>query len=763
VEYWEKTGYAWLRRTGVDAPLQVISHEHVKNTAYRRIYIVESHCMSFHPRTSFVLMFIIACATQNICAAQEVKIRTVSSRSDAVSGGSTLAQLDAPAASDWTVYLDNRNITPLFHPSQRSGKLLALVGGLKIGRSTLEVRVHGRRTSTVELINHPLAGPVFSGSHQQPFVCQTEANGLGPPLDANCSVRTLVQYYYKSTEPAATSSVQSRPASQPIGFKPYDPSAPRPSDLARISLTNGRTVNYIVRREIGVINRAVYEIRFLHDPSEPLPTPWIRPTQGWNGRIVYTFGGGCSAGYRQGVLPADPYYERNELVEKGYALVSSTLNEMHITCNDKVSAETASMVKEYFIERYGEPESTIGVGASGAAAAVHLIAQNYPGILDGIIPFGTSQDMVTSGIPIVSDCALLYHAFKESKHSWTESQKAAVSGFATWETCYGIAPYAEVAGASLSPRACDASLPKEWVYDPLSNSKGVRCTYYDNAVSVFGYEPSTGFARRTLDNVGIQYGLAAFNAGKIDAEQFVELNEQVGGYDVDGGRVRSRTVGDLEAIRAAYKYGAVLGGESLMHIPIIEWSPYGDDLGDIHTRDHAFSVRARLITAGGDASNQVILVTPRRISHDVDIRLGVGLQTFVPQMDRWLSNIAADRAEIPRPVKIARNKPTDLADGCIAADGERISERATYSATGRCNRMYPLHGTPRMAADEPVAADVLKCALKPVNTAGYSRPLTPDQLKRLEAVFPMGVCDYRQPGIGHQIEPVLWHKFGKGK
>src|SRR5262249_42790329 len=159
---------------------------------------------------------------------------------------------------------------------------------------------------------------------------------------------------------------------------------------------------------------------------------------------------------------------------------------------------------------------------------------------------------------------------------------------------------------------------------------------------------------------------------KIDAEQFVELNELVGGYDHDGKVTQERTVADLDAVRAAYRYGAVLGSTSLTLIPMIEWSPYGDDLADIHTRDHALSVRARLIAAGGDGGNQVIWVTPRRISRAVDIRLGTGLPALIPQMDRWLSNIRADQTEIPRPQKIARNKPADLADGCIAADGEKI-------------------------------------------------------------------------------------------
>src|SRR5678815_4806226 len=67
----------------------------------------------------------------------------------------------------------------------------------------------------------------------------------------------------------------------------------------RTTTTDGKTVPYIVRREMGTINRAIYSIAFLHEPGTPLPSPWT--TAGaWNGRLVYTFGGGVAAGYHQG-------------------------------------------------------------------------------------------------------------------------------------------------------------------------------------------------------------------------------------------------------------------------------------------------------------------------------------------------------------------------------------------------------------------------------------------------------------------------------
>ena len=47
--------------------------------------------------------------------------------------------------------------------------------------------------------------------------------------------------------------------------------------------------------------------------------------------------------------------------------------------NDPLSAETMMMVKEHFIETYGEPLFTVGWGTSGGSIQQQLIAQNHPG------------------------------------------------------------------------------------------------------------------------------------------------------------------------------------------------------------------------------------------------------------------------------------------------------------------------------------------------------------------------------------------------
>ena len=685
-------------------------------------------------------------------AGQDLDIRTISSRPDAVSGGDVLVQVNPPIDSKWNAQLDGRDVTQAFKAVNGSGTLLALLTGLKPGKNLLVISVNGAIRSTLAILNHSLAGPIFSGPHQKPFICQTVINGLGPALDADCTAKTVVQYYYKSTEPVQPAALikaanDAAPKSLLPGFKTYDPSSSPPADVAQTVTSDGRTVPYIVRREIGTLNRAVYEIKFLHQPGQPLPTPWTRRNAGWNGRLVYSFGGGCGAGYHQGTL--ESFIGDDAGLAQGYAVVTSTLNVFGNNCNDELSAETVSMVKEHFIKQYGEPVHTIGLGGSGGSMQVHLIAQNHPGLLDGIIPFGSFPDVVTT-VQSKADCSLLTHAFETSKRAWTEEQKSAVSGFANWRVCDSW-----MGEGFFGPKDCDPSIPKERVYDRIANVGGARCTVYDNEINVFGRDPHTGFAYRPLENVGVQYGLLAFNSGRIDTEQFIELNKLIGGHDVDGEITGTRTAADPEALRIAYQRGLVLtGGGGLAQVPIIDWRAYSDDLGDKHDLFRSFVTRARLLSSNGTAGNHVILIDPR---YDFYLLLGgwrgvstvveEGLRKLVPQMDRWLDAVAADSAAGTPAAKVARNKPAYLADGCMKTDGGKIVEPAIYDGSGKCNQLYPPHADPRIAAGGPLTDDILKCALKPVTPADYSHPLSPDQLRRLRALFPSGVCDYSRPGI----------------
>jgi hypothetical protein len=367
-------------------------------------------------------------------------ISVLSGRPDMVTGGDALIRISGAT----TVALNGRDITSSFQ--QARGTML--LTGLPIGKSTLSAK-GPKGSASLELTNHPITGPVFSGPHQKPFICQTDAWALGPALDEHCSAKTKVEWMYKSTTPA-----QGRGAS---AFKPL-PSGARPGDLAEATI-NGRRVPYIVRLETGAINRAVYQIAMLHDPTAPAPTPGV-DLPGWNGRLVYTFGGSCMAGYIQGRSSGGVMTDNH--LSRGYAVASSSLNVFGNNCNGVLSAETMMMVKERFIETFGVPVHTIGSGGSGGAMAQYVIAQNYPGLLDGIIPSATFPDH-TSYFIESEDCRLLLRPYLNTT-TLADEQKRAIGGFSTWGTC--DRSYANRPGR-LDPTDCDAGIPKEPERRPL--------------------------------------------------------------------------------------------------------------------------------------------------------------------------------------------------------------------------------------------------------------------------------------------------------
>ncbi len=127
------------------------------------------------------------------------------------------------------------------------------------------------------------------------------------------------------------------------------------------------------------------------------------------------------------------------MLAQGYAIASSSLNVHGNNCNDVLAAETMMMVKERFIEGYGVPRCTIGWGCSGGAYQNHQIADNYPGLLDGIIPGCSFPDVTSSTIPMVTDTRLLNRYFEnEGAGLFSEAQMRAVAGFRVLETMRNV-------------------------------------------------------------------------------------------------------------------------------------------------------------------------------------------------------------------------------------------------------------------------------------------------------------------------------------
>ena len=680
------------------------------------------------------------------------QVSVVSSRADMVTGGNALVRVALPEGTSpdtVTVRVDGRDVTAAFRAVSEAA-LEGIVTDLAVGMNHVAVGTGDGASVELEVRNYPLTGPVLSGPHQAPFVCQTEefelvsGERLGRPVDDDCSVVRRVDYAYRSVDVGALKALP-------------DP-AVRPEDLAYTTTTLEAEVPYIVRVETGTINRAIYQMALLHDPnSDPEPDPWQMPA-GWNGRLIYTFGGGCVNGwYRQGAGTGG--VTDDVMLRQGYAVASSTLNVFANNCNDLLAAESMMMVKERFVEAYGAPAFTIGWGCSGGSYQNHQIADNYPGLLDGIIPGCSFPDVISGTIPYITDARLLNQYFNMSGGvPFSEEEQRAVAGFLVLNTMPNVSRNAgRIAPTEFCPDVLDDALR----YDAETNPGGARCDVYDHAVTVLGRDPETGFARRPLDNVGVQYGLRPLNEGVITPAQFLDLNERVGGYDNDGQFRAERTVADPLALRAVYQTGRVThGGGGLATTPVIDYRGYSDDAesGDVHVRYHSFSLRERLLRANGRADNHVMLVEDIRYGlYSTDSPLA---REALAQMDAWLTALTADTSADPAIDKVVRAKPAELVDACWSRgdDPTKIAELQQRHA-GRCAELYPAPPAPREVAGASVTSDILKCQLKPIALDDYDVPLTSDQLSRLDRLFPTGVCDWSQPGVEQTVPTGTWLRF----
>ena len=393
----------------------------------------------------------------------------------------------------------------------------------------------------------------------------------------------------------------------------------------------------------------------------------------------------------------------------------------------------------------------------------HLIAHNYPGLLDALTP-GISYPDIASVVVDVLDCRILDNYFDTIANpaAWPGSRRSKVDGYAV---STGVTPgntvcqngWSGFANGWQNPTArFDPVVPLAVRYDPVTNPTGVRATFWDGQVNVFGIDTHTGFARSAYDNVGIQYGLDALNAGDITKQEFLDLNAKIGGLDIDGNIVPQRTEGSLEGIDIAYRTGRVVTSGENLTLPIIDTRDYRDNNADIHTRIRTFMFLNRLKRANGTTANQVNWLTAR--------------SAVIPNLARmaliahneWLEKILADTSDAPYAVKVVRNKPATLKDTCWDAAGVAHQEPFTLNPSSVCNTLYPIYGTVRIAAGATLGGDILKCGLSPIDFKSYAVDFTPAEKSRLRSIFPQGVCDFSKRGVKQRPLAGTWLDFSDG-
>jgi hypothetical protein len=689
--------------------------------------------------------------------AGRLEMTAVSTDAARVTGGDLLVRITGAASGQVKVTVAGRDVSAAFKPAAAPNTLLGLVTGLALGRNTIEADGATAGKASLAVTNYPATGPVFSGPWLQPYICQTEAftlpdgSTLGPALDANCSARTVVQYVYRSTAPPADSK-------QP--FKPLPSTSSLPADVATTTTASGQTVNFVVRVETGTMNRGIYQNAVLHDPTtDPAVSP-LTPPRGWNHHLVAMHGSGCPSGwYIQGGAEGVNIVADIERLGRGDALFINTLNHPTNSCNAVLAGETTMMGKEHFIETFGVPDYTLSAGGSGGAYTSLQVADAYPGLIDAVDIRATFPDALAIAMSGL-DAHLLTHYFASTPAAqFTERQKVAISGYHGMQAFIDAANQAQRTDpvpnrtdiAGYQSARWNAAVPEAIRYDPVKNPKGARPTVFDVARNIYGVNPNTGAALRPFDNVGVQYGLSALKDGTISPEQFLTLNEQVGGYDDDANYVRSRTAGDATAIKRAYQAGLMLGANGgLTSIPIMDNATSTEERGYHYGWFH-YALRERVRQANGGKSDNMVMW--RSIS-------GSAAQEL---LDRWVAAYKADTSNDSQRAKVLRAKPAEAVDGCYdkATPPRFIADDLQFTSkpSSSCSELYPVYSNPRKEAGGPLAANILKCQLKPIDPKDYPASFSAADRARLAATFPAGVCDWSKPGV-NQVPVVPWASFG---
>jgi hypothetical protein len=291
-------------------------------------------------------------------------------------------------------------------------------------------------------------------------------------------------------------------------------------------------------------------------------------------------------------------------------------------------------------------------------------------------------------------------------------------------------------GGALDLQNCGLTDDQIW---SESNPSGVRCDLADSAVNVFGRRPTDGYASRPYSDVGVQFGLSALMSRQISPAQFVDLNEHVGGRDINFVPTTSRTAADPGAMNAAYRSGAVNEANNLDLVAIIDQPAQNTD---IHEQYRAFIVRARLDKAQGNHDNDVIWFGQ-----------GASFPDPLVSMNNWLNAVEKDHSDKPLAKKIAADRPASVHDICDVGGQDDLGGADT------CRQLAPTGSGTRGPAGMPLTTDILQCQLKPLRRDDYLPLQFSDvQWAQLKRLFAGGVCDYSKPGVGQQ-PTVPWQTY----
>ena len=284
------------------------------------------------------------------------------------------------------------------------------------------------------------------------------------------------------------------------------------ASVASTTTTNGMTVPYIVRVERGTINRGIYDIAVLFDPTAPAWTA-NTPQPQWNGKVVYSYG--ASTGQPRLQYRTEQNWADDTALSRGFMVVDNSLTDSLYNSNRTLAAETTMMMKEHIVDNYGEIMFTMGNGCSGGSIGQNTVSSIYPGLLDGIQPSCDYPDSITTGIE-VADCVLLVNLYQST--AWqtlmtteglnADADQREEDGHQRPPRPDGVprlvqpvrleqhpgqlhadrcrrATRPERSGRS-ARRRNNCKLPASLVYDAVTNPNGTRCGDPDLAAAVWG-------------------------------------------------------------------------------------------------------------------------------------------------------------------------------------------------------------------------------------------------------------------------------------
>lgn len=712
-------------------------------------------CRGMRLRTALLLVTLVAALLPvgggpgaSAAARPRLAVEVLSNRADLVSGGDVLLAVRVPrgvAPRAVRVKVGGRDVSGRFE-RVAGRRLVGLVTGLRLGSNVVRVTAPRARGVRAVVVNHRNGGPVFSGPQHRYYRCQATAR------DARCNEPARYDLLYRSTDPT-------RPRLQP-----YDRTDP-PDDVATTTTDRGVEVPFVVRRERGFQDRDRYTILTLFRPGQRWTA--ARPQRQWNHKLLVTHGGGCGASYAPGEPPFDDYSGTLDGVPgvtpsyltalgKGFAVLSTALDNTGHNCSVAMNAESVLMAKERLVERYGTLRYTIGTGCSGGSIAQHTVANAYPGIYQGLITTCSYPDTFTAGAQF-ADYHLLRLYFEDPSRwapgvAWLPTQMAHVEGHLSHLNAVvadeglfkaALDPAHDCAG-TVDPAAGDPSTR----YDADTNPGGVRCSVLDLLVNQLGRRPASvwspqeqaagrGFGGVPFANTGVLYGLSALRTAAITPAQFVDLNAKVGGLDVDSQPTAARIPGDPASIARAYRTGLINEADHLDEVAIINHG--GPDPGIAHDYAHAFWTDERLRADQGHSGNRVMWFGPAPLIGDPG-----WANEALTKMDRWLRAVERDRSRRSLAHKIVADRPADVTDRCV------VDALAQVCDVEQLQVLQTRLSTPRQEAGGPLANDIVACRLQPLTRELVASPVpfTDAEWAQLQEVFPQGACDWTRPGIG---------------